>query len=251
MEGDKENGKGVVFFIETYPEWDNCDAPKDYAIEKGLDWLRILHYGEIKEDGRLKKWHYHTLIRTINQTSTSAIAKNIGIEERWVRVRDNWKETANYMCHTTKKAIADGKKVFHTSELEGSLKDKAIEYITKVTGLNQAKSKEDDKSILEILDFIEGSEWISTSNLIRWCVQANVYSTLRRNSVLLANCLREHNNNSTARLNEVFFQARVREFENRLEKVERFYKGDKLLNEVTGLERKVDMELLKEIERGA
>ncbi len=251
MEGEKETGKGVVFFIESYPEWENCDAPIEYASEKNLEWLRILHYGEIKADGRLKKWHYHTLIRTPNQTSTSAIAKNIGIDERWVRVRDNWKETANYMCHTTKKAIAEGKKVFPASELEGSLKEKAIEYITKVTGNNQAKPKEDDKSILAILDFIESNDWLSTSVLIRWCVQSNCYSTLRRNSVLISNCLREHNNNSTARYNEVFFQARVREIENRLFKVERLYHGDKLVKEMTGLERPIDLKLLKEIQETA
>lgn len=250
-EGEKSNGLGVVFFIETYPEWDNCDNPVEYAEKEGLEWLRILHHGEVKSDGRLKKWHYHTLIRTKNQSSVSAIAKNIGIDERWVRARDNWKETANYMCHTTKKAIEDGKKVFPMEELEGTLREKAIEYIKKVTGGNQTRKEDDNKRVLEILDFIESMDYLGSSVLLRWSVQNNCYSTLRRNSVLIRDCLREHNSNSAGRFQEVYFQARIREIENRLERVERLERGSRLVKEVTGLKKPVDMELLREIQQMA
>ena len=121
----------TTFFVESYPEWNNCFCAKEWAESHDKEWLMIKHYGEVKNDGSPKKEHYHTLIRTGNDMTLSAFSKNIGLDTRWIHEQNNWRETARYMVHESDTAIKEGKKKFPLEELEGNLKVRAIAYIRK------------------------------------------------------------------------------------------------------------------------
>lgn len=211
----------TTFFVESYPEWENCFAAKEYAESKDYEWLMIKHYGEVKEDGSEKKEHYHTLVRTPNDMSVSAFSKNSGVEQRWIRERNNWRETARYMVHLSDSAVREGKKVFDYEELEGPLKDRAIEYIKKKMEPGRVRSSEDDKGILQILDYIDSFDYLPTAALCRWCCENGLYSTYRRAGRIVADILQEHNRHCEFTLKDTIYQMRLEQMEKRMSKAER------------------------------
>ena len=211
----------TTFFVESYPEWENCFAAKEYAESKGFEWLMIKHYGEVFEDGREKKEHYHTLVRTQNDMSLSAFSKNSGVEQRWIHGQNNWRETARYMVHLSDSAIKEGKKVFDYEELEGPLKGRAISYIKSKVNPGKTQSSDDDKGIIQIMDYIDSFDYLTTAALCRWCCENGLYSTYRRAGRIVADILAEHNRNCQFTLQDTIYQMKLEQMEKRMTKAEK------------------------------
>ena len=257
----------TTFIILSYPEWDKGPVGESWAKDKGYEYFWILHDKDYldQELTNSEKPHYHCLVRTPNDMTDSAFCKNVGIEERWVRNHNNWKESVLYLLHLSKKSINDKRKYKYPYEAlqgdENCLK-KAKKYIESVTGNQQRKSGEDDKGILEIIDFIESVDSsISTAVLTRWCCSHNLYSVFRRSGRIVLDILAEHNNSCQSTVQETIYRIKIEQLEKRMtaqeKELERAY-GDlwqRQINpfngEVSFSTKGVDMDLLKEIQESA
>ena len=64
---------------------DNESHIKAYEIiQKSYDYLSILHNKDFTEDGELKKEHIHVVVRFNQPRWSSAICKELNIDERFI-----------------------------------------------------------------------------------------------------------------------------------------------------------------------
>lgn len=209
----------TTFFCLSYEEWENPFQAKEWSEKSGKEWLMIKHEGELLENGEVKKSHYHTLVRTGNDMTISAFCKNTGLDSRWVRERNNWQETARYMVHESDSAKEEGKIVFPLESLQGNLVEKAKKYILKKR--NKKPKCDDDKGIIQILDYIETFDYLTTQALVRWCCQEGLYSVYRRAGRIISDCLVEHNRNCQFTLQDTLYQMRLEQMEKRMTEAEK------------------------------
>lgn len=254
----------TTFMIMTYPDRKDSMAAYEWARDKGYEYVYILHDKDCLEDGSKEEPHYQGMVRVPNEMSVSAFSKNTGLDKRWIRERNNYKETALYLLHRSKESMEDERKFkYPLEELKGD--DRLIVKIKKLLeytqGNRQKPAGEDDKGILQILDFIESFDYLSTAVLVRWCCENGLYSVYRRAGRIVADCLAEHNRNCQFTLQDTLYQKRLEMLEKRLseqeKELERAY-GDlweRQKNPFTGnialAEKTVDMDLIRKIQEGA
>ena len=226
------------FAMEWYLKDDGFDDLINRLDEKKMLYVYALHDKDKREDGSLKDPHYHILVRVPGGMTLSAFKKNVDI--RYAEPLKSWEGYCVYLIHADKDSKALGKYQYPIEVLNGNLKEEAVRIINKALGNNQKKRAEDDKGILEILDFIESVDYLTTACLVRWCCQNNLYSVYRRSGRIVADLLSEHNRNCQFTLQDTIYQMKLEAMEKRLiiaeKELERCY-GDfekRVTNPFTG-----------------
>ena len=237
----RREGSGVSFTTLTYLEDNDWAMPFAVAKYNGFPYAYAIHD---KDEG---KPHCQSIIRVPNHKTISAFSKKFHVAEQHVQILSSWRDFCLYLIHADFDSMLEGKNKYPDSIISGSMADDVREIIRNHKEDNTGKSKEDDINILKILDFIEGMDYITTKDVIRWCCLNGLYSNLRRSSGLIQSVIREHNENATARYQETLFNARISQFESRLNRVEKLERGRRIVRDELGLERPVDIKLLKEI----
>lgn len=69
------------------------------CIDNKFEFAYILHDKDTKDDGELKKAHYHFRIFGENQKTISAWAKTFQVEEYQIETLDNKKRAIRYLVH--------------------------------------------------------------------------------------------------------------------------------------------------------
>lgn len=209
----------TTFTVETYPEWEMPLGVADWAASKDLEYVYIMHDKDKKDDGEKVKPHYHILVRVPNDMTISAFSKNAGIDHRWIRERNNWRESALYMLHLSKKAKDNPNKFKYPIEaLKGNADtiEKVKKIVARASGNQQLKSGEDDNGIIQILDYIESFDYLTTAALVRWCCANGLYSVYRRAGRIVTDLLAEHNRNCQFTLQDTLYQMKLEQMEKRL-----------------------------------
>lgn len=253
------------FAMEWYLEDAGFEELLSILDQKDMPYVYALHNKDTDDNGEPKKSHYHIMVRVPGGMTLSAFKKNVGI--RYAEPLKSWEGYCVYLIHADSESKSKGKYQYSVDILCGNLKEEAIRIINKALGGKQKKKSEDDRGILEILDFIESMDYVTTACLVRWCCQNNLYSVYRRAGRIVADLLQEHNRNCQFTLQDTLYQMRLEAMEKRLtvaeKELERAY-GDfekRVTNPFTGMcianeEEYTDsikelMKNLKEIERGA
>ena len=203
-----------------------------------MNYVYALHDKDIDELGNAKKAHYHVLVRVPGGMTLSAFKKNVGI--RYAEPLKSWEGYCVYLIHADKESKSRGKYQYTVDCLYGNLKEDAIKVINKILGNNQKRKSEDDKGILEILEFIESMDYVTTACLVRWCCQNDLYSVYRRSGRIVSELLQEHNRNCQFTLQDTIYKMRLDAMEKRMtiaeKELERAY-GDfekRVTNPFTG-----------------
>lgn len=205
---------------------------------KGYPYVYALHDKDKDDEGNLKKAHYHIEVRVPAGMSLSAFKKNVGI--RYAEPLKSWEGYAVYLLHADSESKSKGKYIYPESVLQGTMVEEVRKVLNKALGKNQKRKIEDDKGVLDILDFIESMDYLTTACLVRWCCHNNLYSVYRRSGRIVADVLAEHNRNCQFTLQDTLYQMRLEAMEKRLtiaeKELERAY-GDfesRVTNPFTG-----------------
>lgn len=147
-----------------------------YTEDKFNEDLTIKH-----AKGELKKKHFHFVVKFRNARFISAVAKELGIDERFVEICKSFKNSSSYLLHIGH----DDKYQYDNDELIGNLVPDVLKLIDDTS--------EDIRflSLLDLLDDLDG--FVSRSMFARLCVKNGLYDVFRRNSYYIYGCLSEHN----------------------------------------------------------
>lgn len=189
----KEKYRGRVHLLLLYPE----DATHVQAMEKivkSYDYAAIAHDKDYwtEEDekknpehvaGELKKTHWHVVLRTQNATWSTAICKELGIEENYIEQAKNIDNSLQYLIHYN-----DNDKAQYTiDEVFGSLKTKLTESINKV-------EKSEGEKVVELIQFIEEYNGkLTITEFAKYCAMNGYWAEFRRSGAIFVKIIDEKN----------------------------------------------------------
>lgn len=181
--------KGRIFNLLLYP-----DNPKHALAIMELQTKDYLACGichdmdcyeedtETHKAGELKKKHFHFVVKFPNPRYKSGVAKSLDIEERFVDVTKNFKQSARYLLHFGD----DDKYQYEPDKLVGRLKPDVLKLL-------EDKPSETQQASL-IADYIASYDGIlKKTDLFYWCCNNGFYSSYRRGYSLFLDLLYEHN----------------------------------------------------------
>lgn len=173
--------RGRKFRILLYP--DNLDHVS--ALTKILDFPQfayVLHDKDVKEDGSPDKPHWHVCVWFSNARFLDALAKELGIDNRFVQLTTNATHDLRYLIH----ADDPQKYQYDISDVQTSMPlelQKAL------------KDTVEENRVISILDMIDDEKHvIRYSRFIREVCQKGLYSDFRRSWGIFSKCIEEHNN---------------------------------------------------------
>lgn len=171
------------FTLLLYP--DNQDHVKALEkIQKGYEYIYILHDKDTNLDGEIKKKHWHVVIRVGNNARwNTAIASELGIQTNFIQDVKNLDRMLQYLIHYNE----PDKTQYPIEECKGSL--------VKRLELSLSKGdKSEVEKILEIMDIIESCDrYLCMSELARHCAESGTWSEFRRSATIFKEILYEHN----------------------------------------------------------
>lgn len=189
----KEKYRSRLHMIQLYTDNKNhMDALE--IVKKQYDYIGILHNKDYftKEDeqknlervaGTLKKEHYHIILRFKSATWSTAICKELNLEQHLIENVRNFDNAMQYLIHYNDKDKAQ----YTIDEVFGNLKPRLIESINKNT-------KNEVEKVTEIMSFIKTFERpISITEFAIWCAQEGYWSEFRRSSSIFFKIIEEHN----------------------------------------------------------
>lgn len=190
---NRKVARPVAFSVITYLEDNNWGEHFRKCLHDGYPYAYCIHDRDTKEDGTPDKPHCQSLIRIPNGKTVSAFAKAFNLKENLCQGLSSYVSYAVYLVHADFDSQVAGKFRYDSDEVKGSLREEIIRIIDNSRDIRQAKSKEDDSNIITILNYIESCEYLSVSDLVRWCCASGLYSVFRRAGNIVMSCLREHN----------------------------------------------------------
>lgn len=175
----KYNYLGII-----YEDDENFDNQLfNLAQEKEACWIR--HDQDVKEDGELKKPHYHFVIKLKNPCTLSALAKRLDVNENMLEYVKNVNSSLKYLIHygDDNKFQYDPRDVGSNSD---SFKNRFLDLVTK-------DIKESDK-VLSIYEFINGvKKPINVNMLFKYVQKHNLWDAYRRNYAIIKDLTYQHN----------------------------------------------------------
>lgn len=176
-----------------YP--DNDDHVKAYEqIKKSYDYLSILHNKDVTEDGELKKPHWHVIVRFSQPRWSSAICKDLCIQENYIEEIKKFESAMQYLIHYN-----DSDKVkYNIDDVDGTFKNRLLESINKI-------EKSEGEKVVDLLEYItDKDDYISVTEFADFCAKNGYWAEFRRSGSIFCKILEEHNN-------KIFQQKKIRE----------------------------------------
>lgn len=163
--------------ILTYDDNNQCDHV--VSALNDLDW----NYAGRVHDMEGKP-HYHIVVLFKNGRKCADVAKDIGIDARWLRAWDSKKKALRYLCHRD-----DSDKYQYTTDtIFGNLADDAIK------ACNVGQEQIESNVVCEIVALLDSyQERVTYSFFIAKCAELGYWSVLRRMGNLACKLVDEHN----------------------------------------------------------
>lgn len=150
----------------------------------------ILHDKDVDADGNLKKPHWHIVIRFNNSRSCVGVAREWGIEPRFIQCSDFREDTLLYLTHDDKPSRKAQKYQYSISSVSGPL---TVALKAKLDDLNGAKMDESE-AVLHLLDYVDSREgMLSVSTFARYAAVNGLWSYYRRAGSIFGSVIAEHN----------------------------------------------------------
>ena len=179
----KDKYRSRVHMLLLYPE-DNSHAIAMEKIKASYDYASCLHNKDIAEDGKIKKEHWHVVLRFNQAVWSSAICKDLGIEHNYIENVKRFDNALQYLIHYN-----DSDKAQYTvDEVFGNLKQKLVESINKV-------EKSEGEKVVELIQYIKQYEgWLSVTEFAEYCALNGYWSEFRRSGAIFCKMIDEKNN---------------------------------------------------------
>ena len=176
--------RSTTFCLVLYPDSFDHMIVADQLSSKGYQYSAIIHDKDVSSEdpSKLIKEHMHVVLCFPRQRDLSVVAKELGLEERWIEPARNRVAVERYHCHLDH----PDKFQYDPSAIFGPLAD-------QVRAHYESGNSEDFKvlALLHLLDTMPKP--CSYRTFIIACCNASLYSTLRRMGSLVRPLLDEHN----------------------------------------------------------
>lgn len=188
-----EKYRARVHMLLLYPDNEQHVAALD-KISKSYDYAAVQHDKDYwtEEDekknpehkkGEIKKAHFHVVIRCANATWSTALCKDLGIEEKFCEQARNVDNALQYLIHYN-----DTDKAQYTlDDVFGTMKPKLVESINKV-------EKSEGEKVVELIEFIDNHEgYLSIKEFATYCAKNGYWAEFRRSGAIFCKIIEEHN----------------------------------------------------------
>lgn len=159
----------VIYKIQTYYRAVGIKHDKDcYAEDKFNPDGTIKHH-----KGELKKAHFHFVVEFDNPRMLPGVAKEFGIDERFVKLAKSFSASSEYLLHWKK----PDKYQYDCDELLGVLAPKLIKKLTEFTEETQMQM------LVRYIDEYgkdDNGKYLTMRNLYDYAIKNGCFSTYRR-----------------------------------------------------------------------
>lgn len=173
------------FCLVLYPE-DETHREALVKLATNYDYVSIVHDKDIYEsgeqEGKLKKPHWHVVLRFKNAVWNSSIAKELGITMNYLEPCRDLRNSLLYLIHYNNPEKAQ----YDIADVVGPLGK-------ELPRLINVEDKSESEIMLEIRGFIQSNQYLSIDSLLVWACEQGYYSYVRRSSYFLKGLLEEHN----------------------------------------------------------
>lgn len=178
----KEKYRSRVHMLLLYPDnAEHCQAVE--KIKQSYDYAMILHNRDVTSEGELKKEHWHCVLRFKQSVWSSAICKELGINEQFIENVKRFDNVIQYLIHYN-----DSDKAQYTvDEVQGNLKQRLVESINKV-------EKSEGEKVIYLIEYIDQQPHrISIKQFASYCAENGCWSEFRRSATIFIKIIDEHN----------------------------------------------------------
>ena len=168
----KEKYRSRVHLLLLYPDNEiHCQAVE--KIKQSYDYAIVLHNRDVNENGEVKREHWHVVLRFNHPVWSSAICKELQIEEKFIENVKRIDNAIQYLIHYN-----DSDKAQYTvDEVQGNLRTKLVESINKI-------EKSEGEKVSELIEFIENqNERITIKRFSTYCALNGYWSEFRRSAI--------------------------------------------------------------------
>lgn len=185
---NKPKGNRVrIFNILLYPDNEQMNSAIS-LLNSSYNAVGIKHDKDVYTDdtdehtaGELKKEHFHFVLKFSNPRTVEGVAKELGIDARFVQTCKNFKSSALYLLHYGD----ESKYQYSPDQLVGSLASDVRQLVN---------NKSEDVKVSEILEFVNSyNGYLPYSALLSFCCDRGYWAVLRRAGYLFSQLLYEHN----------------------------------------------------------
>lgn len=146
------------------------------------DWAYITHDKDrFEESGELKKEHIHLLFKHQNQLSINSVAEKLEIPVNALEWKANWKKSIQYLIHYNN----PGKYQYSIEEITSSYGDDIRKFFDN-------KEQSETEQVVQLYNFIFEQHISKMHDLLKYALENNCYSALRRGSSIFKDILREN-----------------------------------------------------------
>lgn len=152
-------------------------------IKQSYDHAYILHDKDKTDEGELKKAHWHVVLRFNQAVWSSAICKDIGIQDNYIEDVKKFDNALQYLIHYND----TNKAQYSVDEVKGNLRTKLVESINKV-------EKSEGEKVCELIEFIKScDEKLTITDFASYCALNGYWAEFRRSGAIFCKIIDEHN----------------------------------------------------------
>lgn len=177
-----ENYRNRTHLLELYPD-NPAHVKAMEKVEKSYECAYILHDKDLKEDGSLKKPHWHVVLRFKDAKWKSALCAELEIEERFCEEPRSFDNCLMYLIHYND----TDKYQYDIKDVKGTIKKRLKELINKV-------DKSEGEKVYELIEYIEQQrDLIRVTAFAKYCANNGYWSEFRRSGMIFCKMIEEHN----------------------------------------------------------
>lgn len=175
-----KDGRSRTWMILLYPDDPGHKSVLDGRLSE-LDWN---YAGRLHDKDPGVKEHHHIVVLFKDGRKNTDIAKDLGIEKRWLRAWDRQKKAFRYLCHKDNLE----KFQYSTDGIYGTMAEKAVGACSKGNELSEVQSVQEITKLLR-----ETDGFVSYDFFLNMISQAGLYAVFRRMGNLGVKLIEEHN----------------------------------------------------------
>lgn len=173
-----------IYEMTLYPDSTsyNHDEIIGYIMLDFQDWAYILHDKDTNEDtGELKKAHTHLLFRHSDRLSINSISKKYGVPVNDIKWKADWKGAIQYLVHYN-----------HPEKYQYDISEIVSSYGEDIKQFFTVKQVQEEEQVLALYNFIYEQRISTMHDLLKYSLENNCYSALRRGATIFRDLLKEN-----------------------------------------------------------
>lgn len=198
--GNARSGRHVNFLTLTYVEDRERVEHLAQLLLSGQSHLCwCVHDNDTLENGSSDKVHCHAIVHLDNAMTISAFSSRYHIRERMIQPCRKGDEIGDldsallYMIHADRKSRSEHKYQYPLSSIKGPWASYARSRITELFNKSSNSAQKEADSFLTIQAYIEGSLYVTMSDVSRWAASNGHWAAFRRSSSIVRDIIKEHN----------------------------------------------------------